>query len=107
MLQALNIMSRSLLAHILFSALTSGLMSALVCCVATIRVAGAVMNKATFELWAHAWVAAWPVAFAVLVCIGPIVRKTIYKSCKCPLAMPKDPSKAHLVTEAANAGYKP
>lgn len=84
-------MPRTLLAHILFSAVTSAVMSALVCGVATYKMVGA--NAAFMHVWSGAWFFAWPVAFLVLVSIGPLVRKTVYKGCKCPLSIPVEPEK--------------
>ncbi|PTX54742.1 uncharacterized protein DUF2798 [Litoreibacter ponti] len=87
-------MPRTLLAHLLFSAVTSAMMSALVCGVATYKMMG--FDAAFMHVWSGAWFFAWPVAFAVLVSIGPFVRKTVYKGCKCPLAMPEDQTKQQL-----------
>ncbi|RLJ51598.1 uncharacterized protein DUF2798 [Litoreibacter meonggei] len=81
-------MTRSLLAHLLFSAVTSALMSSLVCGVATYRMVGA--SAAFMHVWSGAWFFAWPIAFVVLVSIGPLVRKTVYRGCKCPMAVPVD-----------------
>lgn len=79
-------MNRFLFAHLLFSAVTSALMSSLVCGVATFRMVGA--SAAFVHVWSGAWFFAWPVAFIVLVSIGPFVRKTVYRGCKCPMAVP-------------------
>ncbi|SFR38479.1 DUF2798 domain-containing protein [Litoreibacter janthinus] len=79
-------MTRLLLAHVLFSAVTSALMSALVCGVATFRMVGA--SGAFMHVWSGSWIFAWPAAFIVLASIGPLVRKTVYRGCKCPVAVP-------------------
>jgi hypothetical protein len=83
-------MTRFLMAHLLFSALTSALMSALVCGIATYRMVGA--SAAFMHVWSGAWFFAWPIAFIVLVSIGPLLRKTVYSSCKCPMAVPTEKS---------------
>ena len=79
-------MSRALFAHLVFSAVTSAMMSALVCGVATYKMVGA--SAAFLQVWSGAWFFAWPIGFAVLVSVGPAIRKTVYRSCKCPLAEP-------------------
>jgi hypothetical protein len=79
-------MTRSLVAHLLFSAVTSALMSSLVCGIATYRMVGA--SGAFMHVWSGAWFFAWPIAFLVLVSIAPIVRRTVYRGCKCPMAVP-------------------
>lgn len=84
-------MTRLLVAHILFSAITSAFMSALVCGVAAFRMVG--VSGAFMHVWSGAWFFAWPIAFLVLVSIGPLIRKTVYRSCKCPMSMPVDQSK--------------
>ncbi|WP_298260321.1 DUF2798 domain-containing protein [uncultured Litoreibacter sp.] len=84
-------MSRFFFAHLVFSAVTSALMSSLVCGVATFRMVG--LSGAFMHVWSGAWLYAWPVAFIVLLSIGPFVRKSVYRSCKCPMAVPVEPEK--------------
>jgi len=79
-------MTRPLFAHLLFSAVTSALMSLLVCAVAAYRLVGA--SAAFMEVWSGTWLFAWPIAFVALVSIGPLVRRTVYWGCKCPMAVP-------------------
>ncbi|MEM9434737.1 MAG: DUF2798 domain-containing protein [Pseudomonadota bacterium] len=81
-------MTRQLFAHIVFSAITSGLMSALVCGLATYNMGG--LSKAFMHVWFGGWLFAWPVAFGVLVLIGPFVRSNVYKACRCPLSGPSE-----------------
>ncbi len=87
-------MKRPIVAHILFSLVTSGLMSALVCALATYNMAG--MGETFVHSWFSGWVFAWPVAFSVLVLLGPLVRKNVYKACQCPLATPQMDAKKEL-----------
>lgn len=75
-------MSRPLIALIIFSAATSGLMSAIVCGVMTYKMAG--LDAAFMHLWYGGWTTAWPVAFLVILSVGPMIRKFTYKACGCP-----------------------
>ena len=77
-------MPRTLIALILFSAITSAVMSAIVCGVMTYKMAG--LSAAFMHTWAGGWVTAWPVAFTVILIAGPIIRKYVYRACKCPQA---------------------
>ena len=79
-------MTRTLLAHLVFSAVISALMSSVVCGVATYRMVGA--SAAFVDVWSGAWFFAWPTAFIVLVSIGPLMRRTVYRGCKCPVEVP-------------------
>ncbi|MBT8474791.1 MAG: DUF2798 domain-containing protein [Litoreibacter sp.] len=79
--------TRAMLAHIIFSALASGIMSALVCGLVTYKAAG--LSSAFMHVWFGGWVFAWPVAFAVLVVVGPLLRKNVYRACNCPLNAPQ------------------
>lgn len=82
-------MTRSLLALVLFSAVTSALMSAIVCGVMTYKMAG--LSAAFMHIWLGGWTTAWPVAFAVILLAGPLIRKSTYKACKCPMSVPQTP----------------
>lgn len=77
-------MTRSLLALVLFSAITSGVMSAVVCGVITYKMAG--LSAAFSHIWFGGWTTAWPIAFAVILLVGPYIRRSVYKACNCPLA---------------------
>jgi hypothetical protein len=85
-------MSRPLIALILFSAITSGVMSAIVCGVMTYKMAG--LNAAFMHIWLGGWTTAWPVAFLVILGVGPIIRKHVYAACKCPQATISQPIEA-------------
>lgn len=62
-------------AAVLTAALLSGLMSATVALVSTIRGFGLVPDL--IARWLHAWVVSWPVAFVVLLLLGPPVRRLV------------------------------
>lgn len=81
-------MGRSLLALVVFSAITSGLMSAIVSGVMTYKMAG--LDAAFMQLWYGGWTTAWPVAFLVILAAGPLIRKATYRACKCPIAVPSE-----------------
>lgn len=74
----------TLIALILFSAITSAVMSAIVCGVMTYKMAG--LSAAFMHVWFGGWTTAWPVAFTVILIAGPIIRKYVYRACKCPQA---------------------
>lgn len=58
---------------LVFGALLSGLMSLIVCCVATFRTIGAAPDFVS--VWLSAWLSAWPVAFATVLFVAPLVRR--------------------------------
>ncbi len=62
-------------AGLLTSALLSGLMSATVAMVSTIRGFG--FPPDLIARWLHAWSVSWPVAFVVLALVGPPVRRLV------------------------------
>ena len=93
-------MTRNLLALVLFSAVTSALMSAIVCGVMTYKMAG--LNAAFMHIWLGGWTTAWPVAFSVILIAGPVLRKFTYRACNCPLAMPQDPNQTNLPPDLTN-----
>ena len=64
----------------LFSLITSGLMSCIVCGVATWKALGFVPDF--LAAWMRAWSLAWPIAFAVLLVVGPIVRRVLARLTK-------------------------
>ncbi|MGD9583305.1 MAG: DUF2798 domain-containing protein [Lysobacterales bacterium] len=59
--------------QLLIAALLSGLMSATVAMVSTIRGFGFAPDL--IARWLHAWSVSWPVAFTVLILVGPPVRR--------------------------------
>ncbi|WP_373281643.1 DUF2798 domain-containing protein [Litoreibacter roseus] len=61
-------------------------MSALVCALATYKVAG--FGGAFLHVWLGGWLFAWPAAFAVLATLGPAIRRSVYRGCQCPLEVP-------------------
>lgn len=77
------VMTRALIALVLFSAITSAVMSAIVCGVMTYKMAG--LSAAFLHVWLGGWTTAWPIAFAVILIAGPLIRKYVYRACKCPL----------------------
>lgn len=80
-------MTRNLIALFLFSAITSALMSAIVCGVMTYKMSG--LSAAFMHIWFGGWTTAWPIAFSVIFIAGPILRKFVYRACKCPMAVPQ------------------
>lgn len=74
-------MSRSLIAHVTFSAVISAMMSGLVCAAVTYKMAG--LGAAFMHVWVGGWMFAWPFAFGVLVVMGPLVRFGAYRLCGC------------------------
>ncbi len=77
-------MYRALIALVLFSAITSAVMSAIVCGVMTYKMAG--LTAAFMHMWFGGWTTAWPVAFVVILLAGPVIRKAVYRACRCPQA---------------------
>lgn len=64
-------------AHAAFGLIASGLMSFIVTCVATIKAVG--LGPHTFGDWMAAWSLSWPIAFAVILLIGPRIRRWVDK----------------------------
>lgn len=62
-------------APILVAALMSGMMSAMVALISTVRGFGLPNNLA--ELWLRAWSVSWPIAFVVLVLVGPTIQRIV------------------------------
>lgn len=81
-------MARSILALIVFSAITSALMSAIVCGVMTYKMSG--LSAAFMHVWFGGWTTAWPVAFTVIMIAGPFIRKCTYRACRCPMSVPTE-----------------
>lgn len=59
----------------LFGFILSGLMSAVVSGIATLRNAGLVDRL--FGLWMNAWLLSWLIAFPVVLVVAPITRKLV------------------------------
>lgn len=57
--------------------LLSGCMSCIVTLVASLRTVG--LGSDTVAAWLGAWQFAWPVAFSVMLVLGPFVRKCVWK----------------------------
>lgn len=60
---------------ILFGFILSGIMSFLVCGVATLRALGLAPDFPAE--WMSAWAYSWPVAFAVVLAVAPLVRRLV------------------------------
>lgn len=59
----------------LFGFILSGLMSLLVSGIATYRAAG--VDPGFFGTWATGWLAAWLVAFPVVLVVAPLTRRAV------------------------------
>ena len=64
----------------IFALTTSGIMSFIVCGVATWKALG--FGASFLPGWMEAWSLAWPIAFVVLLFVGPMVRKTLSRLTK-------------------------
>lgn len=64
-------------APVVFALITSGLMSFIVTCVATIKAVG--FGGHTFGKWMGAWSLSWPIAFTVILIVSPFVRRLVAK----------------------------
>lgn len=58
---------------LVFGALLSGLMSLVVCGVATYKAIG--LTREFASLWLATWLTAWPVAFVTVLFVAPFVRR--------------------------------
>lgn len=90
-------LSRGLIALVLFSAITSAVMSAIVCGVMTFKMSG--LSAAFAHVWFGGWTTAWPVAFAVILIAGPVIRKYVYRVCNCPTETISAPIEGNAVRE--------
>lgn len=63
--------------HVVFGFLLSGMMSFIVCGIATFRAIG--FSDIFIEKWLGAWSFAWPVAFATVLVVAPFVRLCVKK----------------------------
>ena len=59
----------------LFGFILSGLMSAVVSAIATLRNAG--LAEGVFGLWLNAWLLSWLIAFPVVLVVAPITRRLV------------------------------
>ena len=68
----------------LFGFILSGMMSAIVSGIATLRNAGLV--DGVFGLWMNAWLLSWLIAFPVVLVVAPITRQLVARVVKKPEA---------------------
>lgn len=68
----------------LFGFLLSGMMSAVVSGIATLRNAGLV--DGFFGLWSNAWLLSWLIAFPVVLVAAPVTRRLVGLVVKTPEA---------------------
>ncbi|WP_170515669.1 DUF2798 domain-containing protein [Ruegeria atlantica] len=59
----------------LFSLIMSGLMSCLVTGIATVKAIG--FGPSTFSDWIASWAFCWPIAFTVILLLGPSVQRLV------------------------------
>ncbi len=62
-------------ASILFGLILSGLMSAIVSGIATVRTLGIVPDFAA--IWAGSWITSWAVAFPTVLVVAPLARRLV------------------------------
>ncbi|WP_037314361.1 DUF2798 domain-containing protein [Ruegeria halocynthiae] len=62
-------------AHALFGLIMSGLMSCIVTGIATAKAVGFGPN--TFTDWMASWLFCWPIAFTVILVLGPAVKRLV------------------------------
>ncbi|EEE38528.1 hypothetical protein RKLH11_2370 [Rhodobacteraceae bacterium KLH11] len=62
-------------AHALFALIMSGLMSCFVTGIATVRAIG--FSPTTFGEWMSSWAFCWPIAFTVILTLGPAVKRLV------------------------------
>lgn len=62
-------------APVLFGLLLSGMMSAMVSGIATLRAAG--LSEALPRLWLEAWLFSWAVAFPAVLVLAPFTRRVV------------------------------
>ena len=60
---------------IIFGAILSGFMSAIVSCVTLIRAAGFI--DGFVGVWFYAWLSAWAVAFPAVLFFAPLARRAV------------------------------
>ncbi len=62
-------------ANALFALIMSGLMSCVVTGIATLKAIG--FSPSTLEDWMASWAFCWPIAFTVILTLGPFVKRLI------------------------------
>lgn len=62
-------------APILFGLILSGIMSCIVSGIATLRAIG--LSDAAFVSWMASWSFSWPIAFCVVLVVGPFTRRIV------------------------------
>jgi hypothetical protein len=64
-------------APVLFGLVLSGLMSAIVSAIATLRTIG--FDPDLLSIWAGSWATSWAVAFPTVLVVAPIARRLVGK----------------------------
>lgn len=62
-------------ANVLFALIMSGLMSCVVTGIATVKAIG--FGPSTFGDWMASWAFCWPIAFTVILTLGPFVKRLV------------------------------
>ncbi len=62
-------------ANALFALIMSGLMSCVVTGIATLKAIG--FSPSTLGDWMASWAFCWPIAFTVILTLGPLVKRLI------------------------------
>ncbi|MBO9412051.1 MULTISPECIES: DUF2798 domain-containing protein [Ruegeria] len=62
-------------AHALFGLIMSGLMSCIVTGIATVKAVG--FGPTTLGDWFGSWAFCWPIAFLVILSLGPFVKRMV------------------------------
>ncbi len=68
-------MTAARLSHVVFCLIMSGLMSCIVTGIATLKAVG--LGPTTVSDWMASWMFCWPIAFAVIVVLGPAVKRLV------------------------------
>ena len=67
-----------------FGLLLSGIMTAIVAAIATVKTIG--VTAAALANWPGAWLTSWLVAFPVVLVVAPFVRRMVARLCEPPAA---------------------
>jgi len=62
-------------AHAVFGLIMSGLMSCIVTGIATVKAVG--FGPGTLGDWMASWAFCWPIAFTVILTLGPMVKRKV------------------------------
>ncbi|AXT28664.1 DUF2798 domain-containing protein [Ruegeria sp. AD91A] len=62
-------------AHAIFGLIMSGLMSCIVTGIATVKAVG--FHPETLSDWMASWAFCWPIAFTVILVLGPSVKRMV------------------------------